>query len=209
MIEDITYLFRHREQPKQLLRWFVVQVKRMILFFPLVHILIRSIIFRWYGANIGRLVILGQSKIEGNKSKLTIGDQTSLGRCVITLHDKVNIGRCVVINDGVKLLTASHSLSDPHWAHKKKPIIVGDYAWIATNAIVLPGVSIGEGAVVGAGAVVRQDVPDYAVVTGNPSTVQSSRRTRPLAYSPVLLNAPFEAWIGKNMKNMHVNGEMT
>ncbi|MBC7489308.1 MAG: acyltransferase, partial [Glaciimonas sp.] len=121
--------------------------KRLALFFVLVCLLIRPVLFRIKGAKIGRLVVLGKSKIQGNLCNLTIGDQTSLGQCEIALHDVVKIGRRVVINDGAVLLTASHSLSDPQWSHKKGPITIGDYAWIATNAIILPGVSIGKGAV--------------------------------------------------------------
>ena len=119
-----------------------------------------------------------------------------MGRCEIALHDKVTIGRRVVINDGALVLTASHSLRDPAWHHKKAPIVIGDYAEIASNAIVLPGVTIGRGAVVGAGAVVREDVPDYGVVVGNPARLMPNQRTRELNYSPVMLNAPFEAWVG-------------
>ena len=203
MLNDIAFLWRYREQPDQLRRWFVVMIKRLILFFALIRLLIRPVLFRIKGAQIGRLVVLGKSRVQGNLGNLHIGDQTSLGQCEITLHDTVKIGSRVVINDGAVLLTASHSLSDPQWRHKKGPITVGDYAWVATNAIILPGVSIGRGAVVGAGAVVRRDVPEYAVVSGNPSSVQCIQRTRTLAYSPVLLNAPFEAWIGRNIPNVN------
>jgi len=206
VLDDIAYLWRYREKPVQLRRWLVVMTKRLILFFALIHLFIRPVLFRIKGAQIGRLVVLGKARIQGKLGNLRIGDQTSFGQCEIALYDTVKIGRCVVINDGAVLLTASHSLSDPQWRHKKGPITIGDYAWIATNAIVLPGVSIGKGAVVGAGAVVREDVPEYAVVAGNPSTVQRFQRTRMLAYSPVLLNAPFEAWIGRNMININVNG---
>lgn len=208
MVRDFIYLWRQREQPIELRRLLVCILKRSILFSALVRLLIRPVFFRLRGAQIGRLVVLGKAKIVGNLGNLTIGDQTSLGTCEITLHDKVKIGRCVVINDGAILLTASHSLSDPQWRHKKRPITVGDYAWIATNAIILPGVAIGKGAVVGAGAVVRGDVPEYSVVAGNPSSVQSWKRIKQLAYSPVLLNAPFEAWIGRNVKNINVIGEL-
>lgn len=181
--------------------------KRLILCFALIRLLIRPLLFRVKGAQIGRLVVLGEARIQGNPGNLSIGGQTSLGKCEISLHDTVKIGRCVVISDGAILLTASHSLNDPQWRHIKGPIVVGDYAWIATNAIILPGVSIGRGSVVGAGAVVRRDVPEYAVVSGNPATVHTVQRTRTLAYSPVLLNAPFEAWIGQNMTNIEFNCE--
>jgi acetyltransferase-like isoleucine patch superfamily enzyme len=153
------------------------------------------------GAIVGRLTIIGEAKIEGRDlSSLSIGEQSSIGRSEITLHNKVNIGKNVVINDGVILLTATHRLTDPKWTLKSAPITVNDYAWIATNAIILPGVTIGKGAVVGAGAVVREDVPDYAIVFGNPAEIVEGRqRTNNLDYSPVLFNAPYEAWIGKNL----------
>lgn len=138
---------------------------------------------------------------------MIIGNETSLGRCHIALHDSVTIGSRVVINDGVGILTASHSLSDPQWRHKKAPIVIGDYAWIATNAIILPGVTIGRGAVVGAGAVVRNDVADYTVVTGNPAQISDAKRSTILSYSPVLLNAPFEAWVGSNISQINLNPE--
>jgi maltose O-acetyltransferase len=202
MLNDISYLWRHREKPQQMQRGLVVVIKRTLLFSALLRLLIRPMMFRAKGAVIGNLVVLGRSNVQGDFSLLHIGDNSSLGKCEIVLHDIVKIGRCVVINDGAVLLTASHSLSDPGWRTKKAPITIGDHAWIATNAVILPGVSIGRGAVVGAGSVVRIDVPEYAVVTGNPSILQVAQRTRSLNYRPSFLNAPFEAWIGRNMPNI-------
>ncbi|MBC7405387.1 MAG: acyltransferase, partial [Cytophaga sp.] len=115
MLDDIAYLWKHRERPSKLRRWFVVMAKRLFLFFALVNLLIRPVLFRIKGAQIGRLVVLGKANIQGDLYNLTVDDQTSLGRCEIALHDKVKIGRRVVINDGAVLLTASHSLSDPQW----------------------------------------------------------------------------------------------
>jgi len=151
------------------------------------------------GAKIGNLTIIGNTKIEGHDlSKLNIGDETSIGQVEFALHDKIIIKNKVVINDGVVLHTATHKLSNPKWSLKTAPIIINDYAWITTNSIILPGVTIGEGAVVGAGAIVREDIPDYAIVAGNPAKIIDNReRTKELEYSPVLFNAPYEAWIGK------------
>ena len=53
----------------------------------------------------------------------------------------------------------------------EKTIIIGDDVWIGGHVIILPGVNIGNGAIVGAGAVVTRDVPEYAVVGGNPAKV--------------------------------------
>lgn len=196
MLNDALYLWRNREKPTNPRRWAKVWGKRCYHIFNLYRLLVRSTFFRWRGASINRLVVLGKSRIDGKATLLSIGEESSLGRCKIALHDRVTIGRRVVINDGVVLLTATHSLQDPGWSHKKAPIVIGDYAWVATSAIVLPGVTIGRGSVVGAGAVVRRDVPDYAIVSGNPATAHSSLRTTDLRYSPVLWNAPLEAWVG-------------
>lgn len=196
MWPDFIHLWRNREQPGSFRRWLIVWLKRIYHLLATGRLLLRSVLARRRSAKIGHLVVLGKSRIQGNWANLTIDAETSLGRCEIALHDKVIIGRRVVINDGALVLTASHSLHDPAWRHKKAPITIGDYAWIASNAIVLPGVTIGRGAVVGAGAVVREDVPDYGVVVGNPARLMPNQRTRELNYSPVMLNAPFEAWVG-------------
>ena len=205
MFRDFAYLWKHRERPQELKRWLIVWVKRFLNLISVMRLLISPVRLRSKGALVGRLVVLGSSRIEGACANLIIGNETSLGRCHIALHDRVTIGNRVVLNDGVEILTASHSLSDPQWRHKKAPIVIGDYAWIATNAILLPGVTIGRGAVVGAGAVVRNDVPDYAVVIGNPAQITEARRSTLLSYSPVLLNASFEAWVGQNIQQVNVS----
>ena len=200
-METLKFLFTNREQSNSFNRCFVLIAKRTLLFFSLMKIIIKQKKLKRKGAEIGRLTIIGEVEVEGRDlSSLSIGEQSSIGRVEITLHNKVNIGKNVVINDGVILLTGTHRLTDPKWTLKSAPITVKDYAWIATNAIILPNVTIGKGAVVGAGAVVRKNVPDYAIVFGNPAKVVEGRqRTNNLDYSPVLFNAPYEAWIGKNL----------
>lgn len=198
MNADFRFLWRHREQPQTLKRWVIVWGKRLLLAWALARLLFRVRRLKWRGADIGVLVVMSSPKLGGNYRNLTIGPYSSIGRCEIALHDRVRIGKSVVINDGAILLTASHDLNDPGWRHTKNAIHIGDYAWIATNAIICPGVSIGEGAVVGAGAVVRKDVPPYTVVIGNPAIPLERMRSRQLTYYPTLMNAPLEAWVGRN-----------
>lgn len=206
---SLTYLWVNREKPSLLSsRWFIVWAKRFLQLYPLIRINSKVLIIRLKGAKVGSLSVTSNAEFEGRLVNLKIGEQTSLGRCKIVLHDRVTIGRCAVINDGVIVLTATHSLSDPQWGQKKKPTTIGDYAWIATGAIILPGVTIGRGAVVGAGAVVRENIPDFSVAIGNPSIITKDKRVRNLSYSPVLLNAPFEAWVGRNMKNINTNEKL-
>ena len=59
---------------------------------------------------------------------------------------------------------------------EEKPIVVGDDVWLGYGAIILPGVTIGDGAIIGAGTVVTKDVPPYAIVGGNPAKVIRFRK---------------------------------
>lgn len=133
----------------------------------------------------------------GGPGILRIGRETAIGASVsIALRADVTIGSRVVISDGVKLMTGSHDPQDPEFKGFAAPIVVKDYAWIATHSLILPGVTIGRGAVVGTGSVVRVDVPDYAIVFGNPARVQAPPRNSALDYSPIRFVALFEAWLG-------------
>ncbi len=59
-----------------------------------------------------------------------------------------------------------------------EPVIIGDDVWIGTRVIILPGKKIGTGAILGAGAVITKDVPDYAIVGGNPAKIIKYRNTQ-------------------------------
>jgi acetyltransferase-like isoleucine patch superfamily enzyme len=147
------------------------------------------------GAIIAETAEIGIVNINGKKENLSIGDFSTLGKVEIALHDKVTIGKYVCVNDGVVILSASHDVSDALWSHKKAPISIDDYAWIATNAIILPGVHIGKGAVVGAGAVVSKNVNDYAIVIGNPAKEITKKRIETLNYNPCEFLATNNAWL--------------
>ena len=102
--------------------------------------------------------------------RLSMGEQSSFadGAWAYCL-DEITIGNRVCIGEDVRLLTGSHSLTSPSFDLITKPITIKDNVWVATGAIVLPGVTIGEGAVVAAGSVVTKDVEPWTVVGGNPA----------------------------------------
>jgi len=160
----------------------------------------RGACLRWRGATIGEGTLISPIHAAGKFEHLRIGQNSFIGRVDVQLHSNISIGSNVCINDGVRLITASHDVRDSNWKPIARPIQIGDYAWIATGAVVLPGVSIGCGAVVGAGAVVAGDVPDHAVATGNPARIRENVRCRELNYSPTDFVAFIAAWVGQASK---------
>ena len=101
---------------------------------------------------------------------VAIGELSSIGNGTwVYALDKIIVGKNVCIAEDVRLLTGSHDVTSPHFDLVTKPITIGDNVWVATGAIVLPGVMIGEGAIVAAGAVVTKDVEPWTVVGGNPA----------------------------------------
>lgn len=147
------------------------------------------------GAAIHQLAEIGEVTVDGNKSKLTIGKESFLGKVNIALHDEVIIGERVCINDGVEILTASHDVSDPEWKHVKAKVIIEDYAWIGTGAMILPGVTIGRGAVVGARAVVSKSIAAGDIAVGMPALPISKKRGKELNYNPCEFLAANRAWL--------------
>ena len=150
---------------------------------------------RRLGATVHPLVFFSDARqISGQLNQLAIGAHSFIGRAELAVHAPLTIGACVCINDGVKILTASHDVTDPGWRTLTKPIVIEDHVWIATNAIILPGVTLGRGAVVAAGAVVVKDVPPFGIVAGNPARLLDKCRVQHLDYQPTNSLALFRAW---------------
>lgn len=111
--------------------------------------------------------------------RVMIGDYSSLGnRCVI--QGGVSIGSHVMMGPDVKIYTRNHNLADVSLPMRVQgdtfaPVVIGDDVWIACNVVILPGVTVGAHAVIGASAVVVKDVPEYAVVVGNPARIVKFR----------------------------------
>lgn len=147
------------------------------------------------GARIAETAEIGKAEIKGPAKLLSIGKETFLGRVKIALYDEVIIGERVCINDGVEILTASHDSADPEWKHVKSKIIIEDYVWIGTGAMILPGVVLGRGSVVGARAVVSKSVPSNAIVVGNPAKAINRTRCDELNYNPCEFLAANRAWL--------------
>jgi len=110
------------------------------------------------------------------RDKLVIGSGTYVNRyTMFDAHHELIIGRNCMIGPHCYFTDADHGAA-PGLAVKFQPmhhaaVVVGDEAWIGAAAVVLPGVTVGRGAVVGAGSVVSRDVPSNAIVAGVPARV--------------------------------------
>ncbi len=90
----------------------------------------------------------------------------------IFAHGKVKVGEGTMISTSCSITSVTHPSSSPNRLSEKqimKPVIIGKNVWIGTGAILLPGITIGDHAIVGAGAVVTKDVLPKTVVVGNPA----------------------------------------
>ncbi len=103
----------------------------------------------------------------------------------------IEIGSDVSIGPRASLLTLGHDPHSPHFEDKSGPIKIGDKVWIAYGAIILPGVTIGEGAVIAAGAVLSKDAEPYGIYAGVPAKKVGDRAKLAddfeINYNPFLL----------------------
>jgi maltose O-acetyltransferase len=108
--------------------------------------------------------------------EVSIGDYSSIGEGT-KIRGSVRIGNHVMMGEEVLIVSWEHDFSridipmTQQGFQEQKTIVIGDDVWIGSRAILLPGVQVGHGAIVGAGAVVTKDVPEYAIVGGNPAKV--------------------------------------
>lgn len=119
-----------------------------------------------------------------NGRKVFLGDRNviNFGCLFDGRHYTITTGSDVSIGPEASILTLGHDPQSPTFADRGGDVVIGDRAWIAYRAIILPGVTIGEGAVVGAGSVVTKDVPPYTIVAGNPAKV-IKKRSKKLDYT--------------------------
>jgi acetyltransferase-like isoleucine patch superfamily enzyme len=152
---------------------------------------LRLYLYRRIGMKVGKGCVIRRGVYLGSPNELELGDGSFLGRASLYCTGGVKIGKNVNVSDGVVIITAKHDVNSPQFEAKYEPITIEDWAWIATNAIVLAGVTIGEGAVVAAGAVVTKDVPPYTIVGGNPGKAIGERKKQKFDYVPGNYHPPF------------------
>jgi maltose O-acetyltransferase len=116
---------------------------------------------------------------------ITIGCNSVVNKFVaLDGRGGIIIGDQVSISAYCKILTGYHDPDDTNFQYKTKEVVIEDYVWIGTGALILPGVTLKRGCVVAAGSVVTKDVGPYEIVGGNPAKF-IRRRNENLQYSPL------------------------
>jgi acetyltransferase-like isoleucine patch superfamily enzyme len=140
----------------------------------------RTLLLRRQLGSCGRDITVQFPVSISEMKRLHLGDHVSIAAFVHVRADGgIHVGDRVMVASHVAISTVTHD----HQARVMwntvvtKPIRIEDDVWIGAHAVILPGVTIGRGAVVGAGSVVTHDVPPFAVVTGVPARVQRYRET--------------------------------
>ena len=141
------------------------------------------LIFHPENVALGRNVYVGHYAILKGyyKNQLEVGDESWIGQqCFLHAAGGLRIGRKVGVGPGVRIITSVHQeaprgVAILDAAVDFAAVVVEDEADLGVGAILLPGVTVGRGAQVGAGAVVTRDVPAYAVVAGAPARVIGAR----------------------------------
>lgn len=139
---------------------------------------LRIATLRVLGATVGPFAYLNTGSEFLSPQNLRIDGGLHVGRfCQIDARGGITIGSNVVIASHVVLITADHDIADPEFGGRLGSIVIGDRVWIGTRAMILKGVTVGEGAVVAAGSVVARDVPPWTVVGGVPARPIDTRPT--------------------------------
>tara|TARA_A100001234_G_C12319504_1_gene256936 strand:- start:48 stop:506 length:459 start_codon:yes stop_codon:yes gene_type:complete len=120
--------------------------------------------------------------------RIFIGENSVIGPSTTLLSQgEIEIGNNVNISGFNFIISQEHNVKDPELKTILKKVIIEDYVWIATNSTILPGVRIGKGAVVAAGAVVTKSVKPFDIVGGNPAK-KIGTRIKKISYNTLSFN---------------------
>jgi len=144
---------------------------------------IRRFIYRLAGLKIGRGSSIHMGVRFYQTKNIFIGQDSIIGeRCVLDGRDELKIGNHVALASEVMIYNSQHDSGDENFTAINKPVILEDYVFVGPRVIILPGCTIRKGAIIGAGAVVTKDVPEYAIVGGVPASLIGQRKITDLKY---------------------------
>ncbi|MFH0943091.1 MAG: acyltransferase [Candidatus Beckwithbacteria bacterium] len=143
----------------------------------------RRCLFKFAGVKIGKKSTIHIGARFFQPKNITVGNGTIIGDHV-TLDGRaeLTIGNHVDIASQVMIFNSEHDLNSPFFDPIEQPVTIKDYCFIGPRAIILPGITIGKGSVIAAGAVVTKDVPDMTIVGGVPAKPIGIRQVSELNY---------------------------
>ncbi len=139
----------------------------------------RRALLRLFGARIAPTAnIYGSARI-WYPPNLTMAEHAAIGPGAnVYCMDRIELGPYALVSQGAFLCGGTHDIDDPNFQLKTRPIIIGPRAWIAAEAFVGPGVTVGEGAVLGARSCALRDLQPYTVYSGHPAQPVRQRKLK-------------------------------
>jgi putative colanic acid biosynthesis acetyltransferase WcaF len=152
----------------------------------------RCFLLRLFGARVARTAhVYGGARI-WSPANLTIGESAAIGGgAIIYSMAPITLGDYAIVSQGAHLCAGTHDVNDRNFQLRARPIYIGTRAWVAAEAFVGPGVTIGDGAVLGARACAMRDIAPWTICSGNPAVLLRARRRFDLEATP--LTEPGEA----------------
>lgn len=147
---------------------------------------LRIIAFKLFFDRLGKTVLIDYGTYFRYPKKIRIGDGVSINRgcelyaAHLATGGTITIGNNVALGPHVKVFAGGHDYNTLNLVDTAGPVVIDDFVWIGGNSTILPGVHIGEGAVIGAGSVVTRDIPSYSIAVGNPARVIKQRALSPV-----------------------------
>jgi len=170
-----------QDRIKTILLEFELMLLRWVGYFP--SHLFRRMVYRLAGVKLGKGSTIHMWANFFYPKGIEIGEDTIIGdHCFLDGRDKLTIGDHTDIASQVLIYNSEHDLSDEYFRAKTAPVKIGSWVFIGPRAIILPGVEIGDGAVVAAGAVVTKNVPPLTIVGGVPAKEIGKRNLEKLHY---------------------------
>lgn len=144
---------------------------------------LRTLFYRIWLGKLGRRAAVHLHCRFRDGRNVSIGDNVvvNYGTMLDGRFYPVEIGSNVSVGPNAQIYTLSHDPQSERFATAGGPVVLEDYCWVAANALILPGVRVGYGAVVAAGSVVTKDVPAHTIVAGVPAK-PVGKRTEALTY---------------------------